>query len=137
MRRVIKMGEKYTQPSTRVRQLSKKIITALKASRWTLGDHLILAPRARPVSSEKAAIIANELQLLPELQYEDREQVHKICRRVLYGITARKPEKAEMRPNMPKQQKTTRRRESINIVEVAYKPAKRGFHYPRDLTAPE
>ena len=104
-RRVIKMGEKYTQPSTRVRQLSKKIITALKASRWTLGDHLILAPGTRPITSEKAAIIADELQLLPELQCEDREQVHKICRMVLYGITARKPEKPVNRQKMPKQQK--------------------------------
>ena len=133
MRRVIKMGEKYTQPSTGVRQLSKKIITALKASQWTLGDHLILAPRARPVSSEKAAIIADGLlQLLPELQYEDREQVHKICRMVLYGIAARKPEKPVNRPKMPKQQKT-----APQVIAVAYKPVKRSFHYPRDLTAPE
>ena len=100
------MGEKYTPPTTGARQLSKKIVTALKRSQWTLGDHLILAPGARPITSEKAAIIADELQLLPELQHEDREQVHKICRMVLYSITARKPGKPVNRPKMPKQQKT-------------------------------
>lgn len=126
------MGEKYTPPTTGARQLSKKITTVLKRSQWTLGSHLILAPGARPITPEKAAIIANELLTLPELQNEDKEQVHKICRMVLYGIVARKPEKPVNRPKMPKQQKTTRRRESINIIEVAYKPAKRGFHYPRD-----
>ena len=126
------MGEKYTPPTTGARQLSKKIITALKASRWTLRDHLILAPGTRPITPEKAVIIANELLTLPELQNEDKEQVHKICRMVLYGIVARKPEKPVNRPKMPKQQKTTRRRESINIIEVAYKPAKHNFHYPRD-----
>ena len=126
------MGEKHTPPTTGARQLSKKIITALKASRWTVGDHLILAPGTRPITSEKAAIIADELQLLPELQYEAREQVHKICRMVLYGITARKPEKPVNRPKMPKQQKT-----ATQVIAVAYKPAKRGFHYPRDLNVPE
>ena len=126
------MGEKHTPPTTGARQLSKKIITALKASRWTVGGHLILAPGTRPVTSEKAAIIADELQLLPELQCEDREQVHKICRMVLYGITARKPEKPVNRPKMPKQQKTL-----PQVISVAYKPAKRGFHYPRDLNVPE
>jgi len=92
------MGEKYTQPSTGVRQLSKKITTVLKRSQWTLGSHLILAPGARPITPEKAAIIANELLTLPELQNEDKEQVHKICRIVLYGIVARKPEKPVNRP---------------------------------------
>lgn len=96
------MGEKHTPPTTGARQLSKKITSALKASRWTLGDHLILAPGARPLTPEKAAIIADELLAWPELKNENKEQVHKICRMVLYGIVARKPEKPVNRPKMPK-----------------------------------
>jgi hypothetical protein len=74
----------------------------------------------------------DELQLLPELQHEDREQVHKICRMVLYGITARKPEKPVNRQKMPKQQKAV-----PQVIAVAYKPVKRSFYYPRDLNVPE